>query len=429
MKLVHFYKRLELRNKGKLVYTLISTQQPPYNAQIDFTINFSNDDTPSTTDITIHGLTKAHSDLFKKDSQVDFYAGFYNADYSSNLIKHCVHGTITTVNPRQIEAGDWQLTFTMQDGEKYDDLKPIKVKESKKVRLVASQKSLESKINKYNRDVNKKFNLWHDTHPHATNKEVKAKRNAKLKAQKAYRTQQSAAWNKQRKYLNTHKKYQVKTKYKALSFKPGTKGSVIIKKIAKLSGIKIQKINLVYDRKYLNGYTAKKKPMNCIREVAADCKSNVYWMNGYLQIKDFVQQQKLNYVATASTGLLEPPQYQEDSDTGETWQENLLFNPSITTGSVYQSKHELLSGWVIVLSGTSSQSDGGMPTTQVNLQLFSDYKKRQAKAIAKKQKADSKTAKEKAKKDAANKKKAKSKRDKRQKAKQKKDQGDKKKES
>lgn len=417
MKMVHFYKRLELRNDGKLVYTLVSTQKPPYNGQFDLSINFSNDDTPSTTDITVHGLTKAHSDLFEKGSQVDIYAGYFNSDNSANLVKHCVHGTITTIDPRKNDSGDWQLTFTMQDGEKYDDMKPIKVKDSKKVRLVASQKSLESKIRKYNSNLNKRFNFWRDTNPHATDKEVAAKRKAKTKAEKTFRTQQSASWNKQRKYLNTHKKYRIKTKYKALSFKPGTKGSAIINKIAKMSGIKIQKINLVYDRKYLNGYTAKKKPMNCIREIAADCKSNVYWKNGYLQIKDFVQQNKLSYVATKTTGLLSEPEYQEDSDTGQTWQLNVLFNPLITTGSVFQVKSETFSGWIITLSGNLTHSDGSTPAAQINVQLFSEYKKRQATAVAKKQKADSKTAKAKAKKDAAKRKQAKDKRTKRQKAK------------
>lgn len=410
MKMVHFYSRVELL---KPKFTMVSTSFKPYVGQTDLAYNFSNDDTPSTTDVTLHGLTKAHSDKFKKDAQVDIYAGYYNEDFTQNKVRQLVHGTITTINPRKNDAGDIQLTFTMQDGEKYDDLKPIKVKKSKKVRLVASQKSLESQIRKYNSAMTKKFNLWRDKHPHLTDKQVSAERKKYTKAKKVKRTQLSSAWNKQRKYLNTHKKYQIKTTYEFLSFKAGTKGSTIIRSIAKHAGIKVQTIKLVYDRVYQNGYTAKKKPMACIKEIAADCKSNTYWWHGYLQIKDFVQQKKLNYVATTKTGLLDPPEYQEDSDDGQTWQIDLLFNPEITTGSVFYVKHEMLTGWVIVISGSSTSSAGGTPTTQVNVQLFSEYKKKQKKTVDKQKAVDKKAAAKKAKQDKAKRDKARAKRKKR----------------
>jgi len=390
MKMVHFYTRVELTT-SKETFKIISTHRQPYTSQIDLTINSSNDDTPSTTEITIHGLTKEHSDLFKKGGQVDVYAGYFNADFSAYIIRHVVHGTITTIQPRKNDAGDWQLTFTMQDGEKYDSLKPIKVKESKKVRQVASQKSLESKISSYNSKTNKAFNLWRDEHPHATDKQVSQKRKEATKKKKSARTKLSSSWNKEKKYLDTHKKYQVKTTYKALSFKAGTKGSTIIKKIAKLSGIKIQTVKLVYDRKYLKGYTAKKKPLACIKEIAADCNTTLYWKHGYLQIQDFVKQKKLDYVATNTTGLLNPPEYQDDSDSGASWQIDLLFNPDISAGSVFQVKHDSLSGWMIALSTTSTVSQGSTPTTEVMVQPFADYKKKQSKSVTKKKASDKKS--------------------------------------
>ncbi|WP_152551095.1 hypothetical protein [Secundilactobacillus oryzae] len=408
---MHFYQRIELDN-GKEKFVLKTTHRQPFTAQIEVTMNFSNDDTPSTTEFTIHGLLKEHSDLFKKGNQIDYYAGFFNADFSEHLIRHVVHGTITTIQPRKNDSGDWQLSFTMQDGEKYDKLKPIKVKTSKKIRQVASQKSLESKISAYNSKTNKAFNYWRDTHPHASDKEVKQKRAQATKKKKQARTQLSSSWNKQRKYLVNHKKYQVKTAYKALSFKPGTKGSTIIKKIAKLAGIKIQTVKLVYDRKYLKGYTAKKKPLACIKEIAADCNTTVYWKHGFLQVQDFVKQKKLDYVATSTTGLLDPPEYQEDSDVGKSWQLNLLFNPDISSGSVFQVKHESLSGWMIALSGSSTISTGSTSITSVVVQPFDEYKKKQQKSISKKKKSD-KAAK--AKKDKADREKAKEKRSKRSK--------------
>lgn len=420
MELVHFYTRIELRNNGKLDYKLIAMQALPHTASIDVTNNYSNDDTPSTTDVTLHGLLKEHSDKFVKGSQVDIYAGFYNSDKTANLVKQQVHGTITTIQPRKNDSGDWQLTFTMQDGEKYDNLKPIKVKQSKNVRVVASQKSLEKQISDYNSDYNKKFNLWRDTHPHATDKQVKAKRKTYTTLKKAARTKLSADWKKKRTYLNNHKKYQKKTTYKALSFKPGTKGSAIIKKIAKEAGISIGKVEVVYDHVYAKGYIAKKKPMNCIREVASDCKTTCYWQHGYLQIKDFAKQNKLSYIATPETGLLQPPEYQEDSEQGQTWQLSMIYNPDMTTGTVFKVSHSLsdLKGWVIVLSGTNTISTGSTPTSEATVMLYSDYKTKQAKKVKKAKANDKKTAKKiaaakkkaQAKKDAAARKKAKNKR-------------------
>ncbi|WP_268914147.1 hypothetical protein [Lentilactobacillus sp. SPB1-3] len=420
MQLVHFYTRIELRNKGKLVYTLKSMQAKPYNAAVDVTINYSNDDTPSTTDVTLHGLIKSNSDKFIKGSQVDIYAGFFNSDKTVHLIKHQVHGTITTIQPRKNDSGDWQLTFTMQDGEKYDNLKPIKVKQSKNVRLVASQKSLESKIREFNSSYNKQFNLWRDKNPHATDKQVKDKRRHYTNLKKAARTELSSSWNKKRKYLNAHKKYQKKTIYQALSFKAGTKGSAIIKKVAKEAGISIGKVDVVYDHVYLKGYVAKKKPMNVIREVAGDCNTNCYWQHGYLMIKDFAKQTKLSYVATPETGLLQPPEYQEDSENGQSWELSLLYNPDMTTGVVFKVKHPLsdLKGWVIVLTGTNTISSGSTPTSDVTVMLYDDYKAQQAKKVKNAKNKDASTAKkiaeqkkkEKAKKDKEKTKDAKSKR-------------------
>lgn len=403
MKLVHFYLKVVLDDK----LSIISSGRTHHNTSIDLTYNFSNESTPSATETTIYGLKRSTANKFKKSKPVDLYAGFYNSDGTANNIGHILHAKITTVDPLQNDSGDWSLKFTIQDGKVKDPKKAIKIKGSKKVRLKSSNKSFQyrKKIGSYSAKQRKSREQWLKQNPKASSK-AKHLRYQKMENNiKSYRTQLKAQQNRYNKELNQNKKYKIKTVYKYMSFKPRTKGSAIIKAVAKKAGINISSMKLVYDRVYYNGYTANKKPLNVIKEVAKACQTNMFYQHGKLVIKSFAKNKKINYTCVPETGLITPPTLSEDSDSKGTYQATILFNPKITTGVIFRVTDKMtgFNDDVIVTSGSASVSISDTPTMDISFKKLSTYKKQQASSIKNKKNADTK---KKEKRDQADKKKA-----------------------
>lgn len=390
MKLVHFYQKITVWISRKKTYSVISRIKAPYTLLIEHTNTFTSKGTPGTTEISIHNLTDAHAKYFKKGARVRLTAGWYNADDTAKIIHEVIDSKISTVTPQSSNDADTLVQFTISDGQKYDSLKPVKVRKSKRVRVRASQKSLDKAISTYNSKMNKEHRRWTDEHPHATKKEITAKNRHYTTKKKSYATNARSSYNKQRKSLDNKKKYEYKKSYEFLSFKKGTRGSTIVKTIAKKSGIKLARVHLNYDRKYTSGYTAKNKPMKVIEQIAGDCNTDIIYRYGAVYLEKLDSKRKLNLYIQYSTGLLQEPEYQADSDSkSPQWQVTFLYR-ALAVGDVFHLKSKNLNGWVIVISGSNSVQAGAAPTTQVIVELYSDYKKVLTKKINAKKKADRK---------------------------------------
>jgi hypothetical protein len=320
-------------------------------------------------------------------------AGWLNEDGSSRVLHSATSGTISSVTPLVESDDDNTLTFNVKDGKDYDSIKAIKIKKSKRVRKQASQKELTQSIKAYNKKRRTKYDNWKKSHPKATAKQISAQKANVTSDEKKYATNARSSYNKAKKYYDDHKKYEKKTVYEYMSFKKNTKASTIIKAIAKKAGIDIDHMNLAIDHVYLNGYTAKDKPMACIRAIAKTCTTDVIWPHGKLVIENIKKNRKRNIHIEKTTGLLSKPIKQTDGD-GKQWQVTFLYR-TITVGDVFYIKHDRLTGWVIALSGTNAIEIGGVPTTTVICELFSDYEATEKKKINAQKKKD-RTAKRKA---------------------------------
>lgn len=392
MELVHFYQKIVLDDD----LTVVSTYLQGHDAQMEVTYNFSNQDTPSDTDITIHGLTKETANQFKVGSQISYYAGFYNDDWTENNIACLLTANITSVNQLKWDSGDWYLHLTIQDGIKNDQNKVIKIAKSKQVRVKSTNKSgtYRKQMKSFEDKANKARQDWLQANPNATRQQKHVEYLQTQNSIKAFRTQLKGSQNRATQKANKQKVYRNKTVYKFLSFKSGTKGSTIIKSIAKKAGIKISEMKLVYDHKYANGYTARKKALSCIQDIAKDCKTDMFYQNGKLVIKSFVKNKHLDYTCVPQSGLIAPPSLSDDSEDKNIYEATILFNPKITTGVIFRIDDSSFSGFcddVIVTSGNASLSPLDTPTMTINFKKLSQYKKEQANAIKKVKSEDAKT--------------------------------------
>lgn len=408
MELVRFYQHLTLTKKNGDKFDIISDGRLPYVLPLGHTNNYSQSTSPSTTEITVQNLTPAHQVEFVKGLQIDLSAGWIGSDGTSGIFKTCTHGTISSVTPPNEGDDDNTLVFNVKDGGDYDSIKTIKIKTSKMVRERASQKELKTAISAYSKKQDTAYTKWKKEHPKATSTQISAKKKAVSAIKRKYTSNARATYNKTKKELDAKKKMKKKTVYEYMSFKKNTKSSTIIKAIAKKAGIKIDELKLATDHVWINGYTAKKKPMDCIREIAKACATDIAYPHGKLIIKNIKSGNKLNLYIQKETGILAKAVKQTDGD-GKTWQLSFLYR-SITVGDVFHYKDDRLDGWVIVLNGTNAYEIGGTPTSSPVVELYSDYQKAQEKKINAQKKKD-RDAKKKADKEAT--KKAKTKRTKR----------------
>ncbi|WP_338230782.1 hypothetical protein [Lactiplantibacillus paraxiangfangensis] len=419
MKLVHFVQHLVLTVSKNKKYHVRASQKKGHRIMLEHTNTFASEDTTGTVEVTIHNLTMAHIKEFKVGRTVTLDAGWYDISGNNYDVHRVISAKISFVSPSHYTDADTAVQFTITVNQQYDNIKPIKVRKSKRVRIKASQKSLDKAISAYNSKINKQRKKWIDEHPHAKQKEVTAQNKHWTKLKKNYATNARSNYNKKRKQLNDKKQYQVKTVHEYMSFKKGTHGSTIIKRIAKQAGIKLKAVHLNYDRVYLNGYTAKSKPMTCIKQIAKDCDTEIINSYGDLRIEKLDTKRKRNIHIQPSTGLIST-EYQsgDDNKNSHQWQVTFLYR-SVAVGDIIYLNSTAQggpNGWVIILSGNSSYTGNGTPTTQVTVELYSTYRTKVKKKVNKKKLADRKA---KAKADEKSKKKAQAKRKARQKAKSK----------
>lgn len=411
MKLVRAYQKLTVVGKSK---TLTVTNKSKFgsSAFMELTIPFSTSGTTHTATVIVHNLPKKQQAIVVKGSYAKIEAGWISETGLYNTVTTTFEGSVSALTPSDYEVGDKTFQFSVKSRSSYDSIKEIKVKTTSKTRVVASQKTLDQAITKYNSKLNAQRKKWRDEHPNATSKEVTAY-NKSIQAKKtAYAKSKRTAYLKQKKELESTKKYTKKTTYEPLSFAKKTKGSTIIKKIAKAAGIKIYGMKLITDTKFTKGYTAKSKPMTAIKYIAGKCGSTpVYTSHGKLYIKDYATNKKSSLYISYDTGLLQEPTIQDDdsSTTVPEYQVVMLMRNSITGGYIFHLKSIKFDEWVMVKGDGEHTIDNTQQITTCNVVSYSAYKKQQKKTAA------TKAAAAKKKKDAAAKKALKAKQAKRKK--------------
>lgn len=411
MKLVRAYQKLTVKGKSETL-TVINKSKFGNSAFMEMSIPFGTTGTTQTATVTMHNLPKTQQKIIVKNSYAKIEAGWISETGAYNTVTTTFEGTVSALTPSDYEVGDKTFQFSIKSGSNYDNIKEIKVKTTSKTRVVASQKTLDQAITKYNSKHNAQRKKWRDEHPNATNKEVSAYYKQIQTKKDNYAKSKRAAYLKQKKALAANKKYTKKTVYEPLSFAKNTKGSTIIKKIAKAAGIKIYSMKLVDDTKFTKGYTAKSKPMTAIKAIASKCNTPVYNSHGKLYIKQYANNKKSDLYIDYTSGLLQEPTLQDDSTSATAtseYQAVFLMRNSITGGYVFHLKSVTMDKWVLVKDGEHT-IDNTQQITTCNFVDYNAYKKAQAKTEAKKKA----TAKKKA--DAAAKKKLKAKQAKRKKS-------------
>lgn len=407
MKLVRLYRRLEVDGKkGKL--TLKSYAKVPDNISMDIEASYASG-SKETTQVSVMNLPAEDINYLTKGSNARVYGGWYGEDGSSNNVGIIMEGKLATPTPSTIDSSGKTTTITIVDGSDYDKLPEVK-KKATTSRSISAQKTLDQTITAYNSKMNAQRRKWIDSHPGATSKQLRAYGHTIITKKNAFAKKKRQEYVKQKANHTAKAKVTKKTKYKPLSFAKNTKGSSIIKKIAKEAGIKIYKLKLVYDKKFTKGYTAKAKPMSAIKSIASQCKTPISYPNGRLEIADYSKNKKSNFYLNYDTGMLGEPEPQDDSDDGlQHYQVVALFRPYFTVGYIFHIESTTLSGWVLINSGTTSITDDS-GTSTLDLVDYSKYKKKNSASV---KKAETKDKKTKAKLDAANRKKLKEKQKKR----------------
>lgn len=146
-----------------------------------------------------------------------------------------------------------------------------------------------------------------------------------------------------------------------ITFKKGTSGSSIIKRIASSAGITISTMKLPYNKIYNSGYTADGDALSTIEEIVADCKASIYYRRGSLVIRSIKSGDDERFILNSNTGLISPPERLEN-DEYSGWSINSLLQHRISTASIITLQSKTANGTFRVKNGTHS-FDGSSFTT------------------------------------------------------------------
>ncbi|WP_214797675.1 hypothetical protein [Exiguobacterium sp. s5] len=129
-----------------------------------------------------------------------------------------------------------------------------------------------------------------------------------------------------------------------ISFKPGTKGDVIIKKLVAVLGIKLAAPpKLKKNKEYKKGYVVTGQVLNNLEEVIRDCGSVMYHRRGKLVIRPLDEGTDERFELSDDTGMIGSPEpFEEDGIRG--YKGSCLLQHRITTGSDIRIKSRTANG-------------------------------------------------------------------------------------
>lgn len=159
-----------------------------------------------------------------------------------------------------------------------------------------------------------------------------------------------------------------KREVKEIAYAKNTLGSHIIKEMARYIGLPVAQMQLHQDYRYQDGYTAKGPVTEIITKVAKDCATSVYINKGKLYVRNLRRGADSVFKLNKKTGLIESPEYFEDSGVkGYNIKSQLQYR--ITTASVIDLGSDLFSGRLYVRSGSHKISRTGDFSTEMEAVL------------------------------------------------------------
>jgi hypothetical protein len=152
------------------------------------------------------------------------------------------------------------------------------------------------------------------------------------------------------------KKTSTDKKSNKITFKKGTKASVIIKRLCGVLGIKLAYMKLPKDVTYKNGYTVTGLILNNLEEVVKDCGASMYYRRGQLVIRSIKEGTDERFVLNNDTGLIESPEpFEENVIRG--YKVKCFLQHRITTASIIEINSKTAKGKYRVRKG-EHRADG-----------------------------------------------------------------------
>lgn len=153
------------------------------------------------------------------------------------------------------------------------------------------------------------------------------------------------------KYTKGKNKGKSKKQAMKISFKKGTTGLTIIKRLIDVLGIKLgAPIKLVKNKVYKKGYTVTGLILNNLEEVVRDCGSVMYHRRGKLIIRPLKEGTDERFLLSEDTGLIGSPEpFDDDGIKG--FKVKCLLQHRITTASIIQIKSKTANGKYRVRKG------------------------------------------------------------------------------
>ncbi|MGC4378249.1 hypothetical protein WD019_15175 [Fictibacillus sp. Mic-4] len=144
--------------------------------------------------------------------------------------------------------------------------------------------------------------------------------------------------------------YSKKKTAKPITFKPGTKADVIIKRLVQVLGIRLLELKLPKNVTYKKGYSVTGNIMNNLVEVVKDCGASLYWRRGGMTIRSIKAGTDERFRLEESTGLIESPEtFEEEGVKG--YNVKSLLQHRVTTASIIEIKSKTANGKYRVKKG------------------------------------------------------------------------------
>ncbi|WP_162877067.1 phage protein [Aeribacillus pallidus] len=128
-----------------------------------------------------------------------------------------------------------------------------------------------------------------------------------------------------------------------ITFKKGTKASVIIKRLCSVLGIKLAYMKLPRNITYKKGYTVTGLILNNLEEVVRDCGASMYYRRGQMVIRSIKEGTDERFILKEETGLIESPEpFEEEGVKG--YKAKCLLQHRITTASIVEIQSKTAKG-------------------------------------------------------------------------------------
>ncbi|MCK8626598.1 hypothetical protein [Apilactobacillus kunkeei] len=131
-----------------------------------------------------------------------------------------------------------------------------------------------------------------------------------------------------------------------MAFKNPIKASLLIKRIAKASGISLYHVKLAKDKVYKRGYTVSNKPYSALVKIAKDCQSQIYQRRGRLVIDDYSTDNPFaeHIYFELGSGLLSEPSTYDKYGNKQCYIIECFDDPRVQAGSSIEVSSKTING-------------------------------------------------------------------------------------